>query len=46
MPRVCRERGRGGHLGALFALRERRQSEGTKELQSLQRKPLALFWSR
>ena len=46
MPRVCRKRGRGRHLGALFALRERRQSEGTKELQSLQRKPLALLCSR
>jgi hypothetical protein len=31
-----------GRVGALFALRERHQCEGTEELQSLQREPLAL----
>ena len=42
MPRIRGKRVCCGHVGALFVLRECRQFEGAEELQSLQRKPLAL----
>jgi hypothetical protein len=42
MPGVRGERVGSGHVGALFALCERQQFEGAEELQSLQRRPLAL----
>ena len=42
MPGIRGERVGCGHVGALFALCERQQFEGAEELQSLQRRPLAL----
>jgi hypothetical protein len=42
MPGIRGKRVGSGHVGALFALCERKQFEGAEELQSLQRRPLAL----